>query len=496
MAGLGRIPQGVPGVHGVSCSILISLENSQELNSNTGSYQTLCALASGGMGRVDLAVRKEGSFERLFAVKRLKAEFATDPEVRGMFLDEARIAGLVRHPNVVSVMDIGEDESGPFLVMQYVEGITVAALISEKSAQPIPMEVALKIVIHAAEGLHAAHELRGADGTPLQLVHRDVSPQNIMVGFDGVSLVTDFGIAKAMGRTSRTSTGVLKGKLGYLAPEQLRFEEPDRRADLFALGVVLFELLTARRLYKSRDGTDGPRRILSEPPPDLADYRDDAEPELVELLFELLAKRREDRPPDAKIVSRRLEAILASVVASGDSVDVAEFLTRHFAAQRAEMQAHIASVRSARANAVRLGDLASASNASAITLRRPRWPKRTLLALGALLAGGALAGFAFSRLRPLPASAGPEASAVRSDLPMPSAAALSQELRAIPTSERATPPVVAAPSPPAEASGVPATQAATSKSVPERAKATAPTRPAAQPRSAPKPKGVPVWEDY
>ncbi|HMR78999.1 MAG TPA: serine/threonine-protein kinase, partial [Polyangiaceae bacterium] len=197
------------------------MENSQELNSNTGSYQTLCALASGGMGRVDLAVRKEGSFERLFAVKRLKAEFATDPEVRGMFLDEARIAGLVRHPNVVSVMDIGEDESGPFLVMQYVEGITVAALISEKSAQPIPMEVALKIVIHAAEGLHAAHELRGADGTPLQLVHRDVSPQNIMVGFDGVSLVTDFGIAKAMGRTSRTSTGVLKGKLGYLAPEQL-----------------------------------------------------------------------------------------------------------------------------------------------------------------------------------------------------------------------------------------------------------------------------------
>ena len=137
------------------------------------------------------------------------------------------------------------------------------------------MEVVLKIMIHAAEGLHAAHELCAADGTALQLVHRDVSPQNIMVGFDGVSLVTDFGIAKAMGRTSKTSTGVLKGPLGSLAPEQLRFEEPDRRADLFALGVVLFELLTARRLYKSREGTDGPRRILTEPPPDLADVRDD-----------------------------------------------------------------------------------------------------------------------------------------------------------------------------------------------------------------------------
>lgn len=317
-----------------------------ELNSKTASYQPLCTLASGGMGRVDLAVRKEGSFERLFAVKRLKPELAEEAGVRAMFLDEARIAGLIRHPNAVSVVDVGEDESGPFLIMPYVDGITVAELIGARKGELIPMEVALKIVIHAAEGLHAAHELVGPDGAALELVHRDVSPQNIMVGFDGVSLVTDFGVAKALGRTTKTSTGVLKGKLGYLAPEQLRFEEPDRRADLFALGVVLFELLSGCRLYKNGDGLEGPRRILNEPPPDLTDYRDDAEPELVELMFELLAKQREKRPSDAKKVARRLDAILASVVATGQSVDVADYLATHFSHKRAAMQAHIKQARS------------------------------------------------------------------------------------------------------------------------------------------------------
>jgi serine/threonine protein kinase len=287
------------------------------------------------MGSVDLAIRQEGSFERLFAVKRLRPEFVGEDEVRAMLLEEARLAGRVRHPNVVSVIDVGEDEQGPFLVMDYVEGVSAADLLATVPAATLPMDVCLRIARDAAEGLHAAHELTADDGSALCLVHRDVSPQNLLVGYDGVTRVSDFGIAKALGRTTATSTGVLKGKLAYMAPEQLRFEEPDRRADLFALGVVLFELLSGQRLYRSEQDLDGPRRILTEPPPDIADHRDDAEPELVELLLELLAKDPGSRPPTAKVVARRLDAMLATMQLGGGGVDTAEFLSERFARVRA-----------------------------------------------------------------------------------------------------------------------------------------------------------------
>jgi len=418
------------------------------------------------MGRVDLAVRKEGSFERLFAVKRLKPELAEEEGVRAMFLDEARIAGLIRHPNAISVVDVGEDESGPFLIMPYVDGITVAELIGGRKGDLIPMEVALKIVIHAAEGLHAAHELVGPDGAPLELVHRDVSPQNIMVGFDGVALVTDFGVAKALGRTTRTSTGVLKGKLGYLAPEQLRFEEPDRRADLFALGVVLFELLTGCRLYKNGDGLEGPRRILNEPPPDLTDYRDDAEPELVELLFELLAKQREKRPSDAKKVARRLEAILASVVATGKSVDVADYLAKHFSQKRAEMQAHIQQARSRSTDgAIEFETLSAAS--------KPARGRRLSIVSLALVVGllGVL-GLAWARKSPAEAA---RAEVAQGPLAIAPLKASTSALAPLPSAT-----VLAAPEPePARVT------------TPVRSK---PTTPRPKP-SAQKP-SLPMWESY
>ncbi len=290
------------------------------------------------MGRVDLAVRLEGSFERLFAVKRLKAALADDTGVREMFLDEARIAGLVRHPNVVSVLDVGHDAEGPYLVMEWVEGVSVAQLLAQRSAHPLPVDVCLRVAAQVADGLHAAHEQGDAEGRPLHLVHRDVSPQNILIGFDGVARVTDFGIAKALGRTTQTSTGILKGKLGYISPEQLRFEPADRRADLFGLGVVLFELLTGKRLYRGEDELDGPRRILSEPPPDLGDFRVDVEPELVELMFELLAKSREGRPETAKAVAQRLEAMLAALTSAGETTDTAELLARHFSGAREQQR--------------------------------------------------------------------------------------------------------------------------------------------------------------
>jgi len=282
------------------------------------------------MGFVDLVLREEGAFERLFAQKRLHAQHRDDPDVRAMFLDEARIAGMLRHPNVVSVLDVGEDDEGPWLVMDLVEGVSVAELLADaaKRGTVLPISLCAEIARQAAEGLHAAHEQRGHDGEPLALVHRDVSPPNLLVGFDGTVRVTDFGIAKAIGRTSRTITGELKGKLGYMSPEQLRFDELDRRSDLFSLGVVLVELLTGTRLYPASE--DGPRRILSEPPPDVGELRPDAPPELVELVFELLAKDRTARPADARSVARRLGAIVAEAALVEDEVSIADWLEEHF----------------------------------------------------------------------------------------------------------------------------------------------------------------------
>ena len=327
----------------------------------------VCALAAGGMGQVDLVARREGGFQRLFAQKRLRPHLVDDPDVRRMFLDEGRIAGLIRHPNVVSVVDVGEDDAGPYLVMEFVEGIALSELIAKAASRGarVPLIVCLRIAIQIAEGLRAAHELCGPEGRRLELIHRDVSPQNVLVGFDGIARVTDFGIAKVLGRTAQTTAGVLKGKLGYLAPERLRFEEPDRRADLFSFGVVLFELLAGRRLYDRGEAMEGARRILHEPPPDIAEERDDLEPELVELLFELLAKDRAHRPPDAGVVAGRLERILAAVIAAEGSADTSAYVRRLCAAEEAALRAKVSSLaalpplaESRRRRRPRLGSLA------------------------------------------------------------------------------------------------------------------------------------------
>jgi hypothetical protein len=428
------------------------------------------------MGEVDLAARREGSFERLFAIKRLKPEFLHEPEVRAMFLDEARLAGLVRHPNVVSVVDVGADERGPFLVMEYVEGVPASDLIEAAGDRPLPMEVCLRIARDAAEGLHAAHELLDAEGRALDLVHRDVSPQNILVGFDGVARVTDFGIAKALGRASRTSTGILKGKLGYMAPEQLRFEEPDRRADLFALGVVLFELLTGRRLYRSVEDMDGPRRILAEPPPDLADYRDDVSPALAELSFELLAKDRGARPDTSRAVARRLEAILADTIGAGGAIETADLLTERFATSRAQRKAQVA-------EALALAQAPATVGPAAPSPVRAGRGRRAALALAGVVLASSVAIAAMLHARARRATAPATAEQANADEPngpgrpptvAPSASAAGADVAAV---EAPRP----APAPAASASAPPPRHL--------------PTKPEAPRRTGAR-NGVPLWEHY
>src|SRR5688572_11811545 len=163
------------------------------------------------MGKVELVVRRDGRFARVFARKRLHAAFAEDTEIVEMFVQEARIAGLIRHTNVVPVLDVGTDEDGPYLVMEYVEGVSAFTAMqhAHKASRAIPIAVVVSVARQMASALAAAHELAGEDGTPLGVVHRDVSPQNVLLGFDGIARLTDFGVARALDAAAQTVAGVL-----------------------------------------------------------------------------------------------------------------------------------------------------------------------------------------------------------------------------------------------------------------------------------------------
>ncbi len=190
-------------------------------------------------------------FARTVAIKRLHPQFAKDPAFTAMFLDEARLCSRIRHPNVVPTLDVESLEDELFLVMEYVHGDSLARLVraAHDRREDVPIDISVGVMIHALHGLHAAHEAVSERGSPLEIVHRDVSPQNVLVGVDGVARVLDFGIAKATSRLQVTEEGQLKGKLAYMAPEQLEHDEVDRRVDVWAASVVLWELLVGRRLF-------------------------------------------------------------------------------------------------------------------------------------------------------------------------------------------------------------------------------------------------------
>lgn len=214
-------------------------------------YEILAELASGGMGTVYLA-RQHGAlgFRRTVAIKSMHAQLAKDDEFRSMFLDEAHLTAKIRHANVVPVLDVVYASNQLLLVMEFVDGVALSTLLDRAitAGQRIPATVAVAIAIDALNGLHAAHELAD-EGRSLAVVHRDVSPANLLVGGDGVTRVLDFGIAKANDRRTQTRTGEVKGKLAYMSPEQLHGQEVDRRTDVYATAVVLWETLAGRPLF-------------------------------------------------------------------------------------------------------------------------------------------------------------------------------------------------------------------------------------------------------
>ncbi|HEY2517346.1 MAG TPA: serine/threonine-protein kinase, partial [Polyangiaceae bacterium] len=217
-----------------------------------GRYALHDEIAAGGMATVHFGrLLGQAGFSRTVAIKRLHAQFAKDPDFVAMFMDEARLAARIHHPNVVPTLDVVARDGELFLVMEYVPGEALSKLMrnAAQKGERIDPRISAAIVAGFLHGLHAAHEARNERGEPLELVHRDISPQNVLVGVDGVARVVDFGVAKAAGRIHTTREGQLKGKLSYMAPEQIHGIEVSRRTDIYAASIVLWELLTGKRLF-------------------------------------------------------------------------------------------------------------------------------------------------------------------------------------------------------------------------------------------------------
>ncbi len=282
-----------------------------------GRYALRSEIASGGMATVHLG-RLLGSagFTRTVAIKRLHPHLARDTAFVVGFIDEARITARIRHSNVVQTLDVISTDGEVLLVMEYVLGESLARLLATCARRKEPPSPAIvsAILVGALRGLHAAHEARSETGAPLGIVHRDVSPQNILVGADGVSRVLDFGIAKAANRLQVTTGGALKGKIGYLSPEQATGLHVDRRSDVFSAGIVLFEALTASRLFPGNEAGSAIVKMLNDPRPQLPEaLRSDA---LDSIIARSLAKKPDDRFDTALEFAAALESAIVPATSS------------------------------------------------------------------------------------------------------------------------------------------------------------------------------------
>jgi len=313
-----------------------------------GRYEILMPVAQGGMAAV-WAARMLGSrgFQKIVAIKTMLPNLSDDPDFEDMFLDEARLASRVRHPYVAEILDLGEERELLYIVMEWVNGETLFVLNKQARAKGgFPLPLLLRLLSCACAGLHAAHELRDDDGKLLEFVHRDINPQNVMVSYEGIVKLVDFGVAKATARVQNTRVpGMLKGKTHYLSPEQIRGETIDRRSDIFALGILMYVMVSGRHPFKAETDKQTMENIVSRDPVPLDTFVPDVNPQLEALIKRALAKEREKRWPDCAAMQRALDQILSSTGAAVTDGDVATFIRGlmgdHRDKRRAELAAAI-----------------------------------------------------------------------------------------------------------------------------------------------------------
>src|ERR1700690_412184 len=283
-----------------------------------GKYRLIAELGQGGMATVYLGVAMGTSgFRKLAVVKLLRPEIAVDTEFVEMFLDEAKLCARLSHPNIVHTYDVGVDEVGHLMAMEYLDGVSLHAAIAKlgRHGGPLKFPLQARVLLDVVEGLRYAHELKDYDGRSLEIVHRDVTPHNIFVTYDGQVKLLDFGIAKAATSSVRTATGVIKGKLTYMAPEQARGDEVDARADLYAVGVMLWEAVTGRRRWPK--GLSQPalftRLASGEPPesPNAASFGFPAEVDAI--VLKAMAPKPDDRYQTAAELRDALEPVVRAL---------------------------------------------------------------------------------------------------------------------------------------------------------------------------------------
>jgi len=279
-----------------------------------GRYRLVAEIGRGGMAEVFLAVAQgTAGFQKLLVVKALAEGSEDEPEHLTMFLDEARLAARMHHPHIVATHEVGEDRGRHFLVMEWLDGQPLHKVLARMPEGALPLPHRVRILCDTLSALHYAHELTDFDGTPLGIVHRDVSPQNVVVTFDGTVKLVDFGIAKASLSSTETQVGILKGKVAYMAPEQARGERVDRRADVFAVGMMLWEVLVGRRMWKGKTDREILEHVFRGEMPSVEEARPDAPPGLASICARALALDPVDRYPTAAAMQRDLEKVLRAL---------------------------------------------------------------------------------------------------------------------------------------------------------------------------------------
>jgi serine/threonine protein kinase len=387
---------------------------------NSPKYQLLMELGKGGMGVVHLAMsRGPQGFTKLLVLKIMRRELLGEDELLQMFLEEARISARLAHPNIVHVFEVGEHEGCPCIVMEYLEGQPLSSMLVRAPEKP-PLPLHLQVLAKALAGLHAAHELRDYDGTSLKLVHRDVSPHNVFVLFDGQVKVLDFGIAKAAGSEIETRTGSPKGKIRYMSPEQLIRDPLDCRADVFSVGVLMWEALARRRMWGEREEGDVTRALLNRKIPPLPEG-DHIPAELRAICMRALAPDPVDRYPSAEAFQRDLEKYLQGLPEPCGAEELGAFLRAQFGELRQATKKLIDfHIKSAQPSPSSTGNTPNTPSKTSKT-RRPTNPPRTTgpspipaVALPAPLPApiDGLTGDALTRAYPPPAAIALDPSAV------------------------------------------------------------------------------------